>query len=71
MRRKNRQLKITIDIPDSYGTDEEFMEAVMERMDDQEGDEGRGWCIRVDNQNVPISKILMGDIEIEPEEETD
>ena len=69
MRRRNRQLKVTIDIPDDFDNDDNFMEALMDRMDDQSED--GGWCIQVgvDDDMTPctITKMALGDVEIEPE----
>lgn len=68
MRRKNRQIKFTIDIPDQYADDEAFMSDLQETLDEQ------AWLMAVvDDEDiemeVPINRITLGDIEIEPEEE--
>ncbi len=75
MRRKNRQLKLILDIPEEFETEEDFMRSLMQRMDstdwqmdlplhpDEEEDE--------DAEIVypPIHRITLGEIEIEREEE--
>lgn len=62
-RRKNRQLKVTFDVPDEYESDEDFMEFLMDKLDDPMT--GVGWKVA----DLPIKKILMGGIEIAPEED--
>ncbi len=75
MRRKNRQLKLTIDIPEYFDTEEDFMSALMDRLDgDAAEDETSDWHMGVQDEDeevipVKISKIILGEIEIEPEEE--
>ena len=70
MRRKNRQIKMTVDIPDDYGTEEDFMADLMQKMDDTDWsivlaeDEEADTCIE-----VPVSKMQLGEIEIGPDEE--
>lgn len=76
MRRKNRQVKMTLDIPDDYADEEEFMEALMAKMDnepawqmqlsEEEDDEGDITVVI-----VHISKMNLGDIDIEPEGDED
>ena len=69
MRRKNRQIKMTVDIPDEYKTEEDFMESLMQKMDNSE------WQFYLDEDSegmateCPISKMQLGDIEIGPEDE--
>ena len=67
MRRKNRQLKMTIDVPENYDNDEEFMEALQDTLDEN------GWRITIVDEDgeldVPFNRLTLGDIEIEPEEE--
>ena len=67
MRRKNRQIKMTIDIPDSYDNDEKFMEDLRDTLDEN------GWRMVIEDEDgeldVPLNRITLGDIEIEPEEE--
>jgi len=68
MRRKNRQLKITLDIPEQYDNDEAFCQDLADHMD------AIDWLMNVDDehgdtQKCPISKIQLGGLEIEPEEE--
>lgn len=71
MRRKNRQLKMTLDIPEQYEDDEEFMEAFMARLDTS------NWKMGVGDKDdeelgivpVTIKRLTLGEIEIEPEEE--
>jgi hypothetical protein len=72
MRRKNRQIKMTASIPDDFDTEEDFMEALMEKMDRAE------WNISLCDTDellgavlAPVSKMQLGDIEIGPEEEED
>lgn len=62
MRRKNRQIKFTLDIPAAYQSEEDFLLALADRLDEAE------WVIRVDDTPVSISRANLGDAEIEPEE---
>lgn len=67
MRRKNRQIKFLIDIPDDYEADDKFMEDFRDTLDEN------GWSMVIVNEDeetieVPISRITLGDVEIEPEE---
>ncbi len=69
MRKKNRQMKVTFDIPDYFDDEETFLLAFRDRLDGEKVD----WKMSVENSegdNVPfsVSKITLGDIEIEPEE---
>jgi hypothetical protein len=69
MRRKNRQVKMTLSIPEEYDTEEDFMESLMQKMDLAE------WQLQLDEDEagdvtlVPVSKMQLGDIEIGPEDE--
>lgn len=71
MRRKNRQIKMMVDIPASFNSEEEFMEALMGRLDNVD------WVMKVvdiedeeaEDIKVPISRVSFNEIEIEPEEE--
>lgn len=63
MRRKNRQIKLMVDIPPKFADEEEFMEAFMDRLDDV------NWKMSVDGTNLHITRAELGDIMIEPEEE--
>jgi len=67
MRRKNRQIKFMIDIPDEYEDDETFMGDFQETLDEN------GWSMVIENEDgetldVPLNRITLGDVEIEPEE---
>lgn len=68
MRRKNRQIKMTLDIPEAFEDDEAFMLALADRMDESE------WTVKVlDDDDIEhtagVSVIVLGDVSIEPEEE--
>ncbi len=67
MRKKNRQIKMTINIPNQYDNEEDFMNDMMIRMD------LTGWEVSIgtvdDRIAANVSKITLGDIEITPEEE--
>ena len=68
MRRKNRQIKMTIDLPGDYEDDETFMQDFQETLDEH------GWSMVVvdedgDKIEIPIKSVTLGGIEIEPEEE--
>lgn len=69
MRRKNRQIKMTVDIPDEYDSEDDFMESLMQKMDLSD------WQLQLDEDEegevteVPISKMQLGEIEIGPEDE--
>lgn len=64
-RRKSRQIKMTVNIPEEYDTEEAFMESLKKKMDDG------GWMINLDEDAegivtlVPVSKMQLGEIEIE------
>ena len=64
-RRKSRQIKMTVNIPEEYATEEAFMESLKKKMDDG------GWMINLDEDAegmvtlVPVSKMQLGGIEIE------
>lgn len=62
MRKKNRQIKMTVDIPEEYADDETFMSDLMDVMDDAE------WKMKAGDNSVPISSMVLGDVEIGPEE---
>lgn len=70
-RRKNRQVKMTLSIPDEYKDEESFMQDFMDKMD------RTGWDLSLDDADgetcieVPVSAIQLGDIEIGPDEEED
>lgn len=68
MRRINRQLKVTINIPDSYDNIEDFMRDLMDRMDDDGGD---AWAISLGEgkDSAMISNIKLADIDIGPEDD--
>lgn len=70
MRKKNRQIKITLDIPEQYENDEDFVQDLAEQMD------AIDWKLNVEDEDgivlkCPISKIQLGELEIGPEEEKD
>ncbi len=68
-RRKNRRLELQIAIPVEYKDDEEFLEALADRMDEID------WIMQLDIEdddtavNVPINRIKLGDLEFDKEEE--
>lgn len=67
MRRKNRQIKMMIDIPDEYDDDDTFMEDLQETLDQN------GWNMAIENEDgekidVLLNRITLGEVEIEPEE---
>lgn len=68
MRRKNRQIKMTLDIPEEFDNDEDFLDAFGCTLDSNE------WVMRIqadeddEPSEVNISRVNMGDLEIEPEE---
>lgn len=75
VRKKNRQLKVTIDIPDQFKDDADFMEALQDTLDAQCESE---WCLRmvgdgdgVDDASIEatIHSISLGDVLIEPDDE--
>jgi len=66
LRRKNRQIKVTMDLPEKYASDEDFLMDFEAHMDAIE------WKMNIDDEGgetckMPISKIQMGSFEIEPE----
>ncbi len=63
MRRKNRQIKMTVDIPEVYEDDEAFMEDLMDVMDTAE------WKMKAGDNSVSINSMVLGDVEIGPEED--
>ena len=78
MRKKNRQLKITIDIPDQFENDEDFMEALQDTLDAKCDAEWRILLLSGEDDydtgdmgsiEVTLHSIQMGDVLIEPEEE--
>ena len=68
MRRKNRQFKITVDVPEQFKTDEEFAQALLETM------YSNNWVITVVNEDdekvgCDVSKIQYAGFELDQEEE--
>ena len=68
MRRKNRQMKLLVDIPDEYDDDETFMTDFRDTLDEN------GWDMVIVNEDeekveVPLNRVTLGDVDIEPEEE--
>lgn len=68
MRRKNRQIKMKIDLPDEYDSDEDFMVDFRDTLDEF------GWAMVIVNEakeeiDLPINSITLGEVEIEPEDE--
>jgi len=67
MRRKNRVMKIYLDIPDQYESDEEFLEAVADKLD------GQQWELELgegdDTYKAIVRSVAIGDVEIDAEEE--
>ena len=68
MRRKNRQIKMTLDIPEAFENDEAFMLALADRMDES------NWTVKVlDDDDIKhdagVSAMVLGDVGIAPEEE--
>ncbi len=64
-RRKNRLIKFYVDVPDSCKDDDDFAGALMETMDKT------AWqvTIRDGDEKVEVNKIVVGDVEIGPEED--
>ena len=71
-RRKNRRLEMTVDIPVAFKDDEEFLEALADKMDDS------GWIMQLEEDEdedgtyvtpVPINRVKLGDLEFSPEDE--
>jgi hypothetical protein len=75
MRRKNRQIKLIVDIPDDFETDEDFMEAFEAKMDHAEWQltipkEAPDEDEEIDDDDliaVLINRVDLGDITLEPE----
>ena len=65
MRKKNRLIKFYMDIPADCEEDEDFAQDLMDTMDTTD------WqvTIRDGDAKVEVNKIVVGEIEIEPEEE--
>ena len=61
MRRKNRRIYVTVDIPEACKDEEDFMYELADLMDEE------GWCLG--GEDVTVSKVQLGDIIIEPEDE--
>ena len=73
MQRKNRQIKITFDVPAQFESDEEFLLALQDAMD-EDGVTIDDWKLVIlpededgDNISMPINKIHFNGFEIEPE----
>ena len=64
MRRKNRQVKMMLDIPERYDSEEEFMEAFMEVLDNT------GWELSMltDGTAATVHSVQLGEVLIEPED---
>ncbi len=67
MRRKNRQFKVTVDIPEECETDEDFAYMLQDTM------ESNNWKVTVQDEDgnkfgCPVSKVHYADFELEPEE---
>ncbi len=67
MRRKNRQIKMTLDIPEAFENDEAFMLALADRMDES------NWTVKVVDDDdmthtAPVSTMILCDVSIEPED---
>ncbi len=70
-RRKNRQLKMVVDVPEDFDSDEEFMDAFMSKLD-MPADDGTSWQFTLGDDNdvpVPINRVTLGEVEIEPEDD--
>lgn len=70
MRRKNRQFKVTVDIPEEFNSDEEYAEALLETM------YKTNWTITVHAEDgtkvgCPVHKVNYADFELEKEEDED
>lgn len=64
MRKKNRQVKMTLDIPEQFKDDDDFLDAFGEKLDEV------GWnFVLMDETDVPVTRVTLGDKEIVPEEE--
>lgn len=69
MRRVNRQIKMTLDIPAKYEDDEAFMVAFMDVLDNTD------WALSLEVEDgrtisATVHRVQMGDVVIEPEEES-
>jgi len=67
-RRKNRQMKLTITIPNTYANDEEFIDDLMAKLDSM------GWVLQIGGDDhtdcdVYINCVGLGITEIKPEED--
>lgn len=64
-RRKNRLIKFYMDIPEDCQHDDDFAEDLMDTMD------ATDWqvTIRDGEEKVEVNKIVVGEVEVEPEEE--
>lgn len=63
MRRINRQMKVTFDIPATYTNEEDFALDLADKMDADE------WFFTMGDTDVDIKVITIGDIEIAKEED--
>ena len=65
MRRKNRQMKMMIDIPEIYETEDDFMGDLMGVLDNTE------WKLGLldDGTKANVHSVQLGEVLIEPEEE--
>lgn len=61
MRRKNRQLKVTVDVPVSFMDDEDYLLSVQDELDETD------WSF-ANGKSGTISKIEFGGLFIGPEE---
>ncbi len=74
MRRKNRQLKLILDIPEEFETEEDFMRSLMHRMDSTDWQLDLQTDPEDEDEDAdlvfpPVHRITLGEIEIEREEE--
>ena len=65
MRRKNRQFKVTVDVPECCKTDEDFAYMLQDTM------ESNGWTVSVKDEEgtaykCPVGKVNFADYELEP-----
>ena len=68
-RRKNRRLELTVNIPEDYANDEEFLNSLADKMDDT------FWQLQLDEDTdddgdttvtvVKVNKIKLGEVEFE------
>lgn len=75
MQRKNRQLKVNVNIPEQFESDEDFLEALRDAMDD-DGVTIDQWNLillpEIDEDGdtvLPINSIVFNGFGISPEEE--